>query len=166
MAPATFETAGEQGSKEADAALWLLCRVGALLCALPLEHVVEVMRLLPIETVAAAAPPVRGLSLIRGAPVPVVDAGVLLGERTARAERLVTIRIGERRVALAVESVAGIRPIAARALHGLPPLLHDAARETVAAIGTLDAQLLFFLNAARIVPPAVLDQLGAAASTP
>lgn len=166
MAPATLEITAAHGSKDAQASPWLVCRVGALLCALPLEHVVEVMRLLPIETVAGAVPPVRGLSLIRGAPVPVVDAGALIGESAARAERLVTIRIGERCVALAVESVVGIRPIAAQALQRLPPLLRDAASETVAAIGTLDAQLLFFLNAARIVPQDVLDRLGAAAGAP
>ena len=157
MAPAPSDNPLQPAAGDAGQTAWLLCRAGTVLCALPLAQVVEVMRLLPIEMVAGAVPPVRGLCIIRGAPVPVVDAGSLLGESTMRAERLVAIRVGARRVALAVTSVLGIRWIEAQALHRLPPLLRDAASETIAAIGTLDAQLMFFLNAARIVPPALLE---------
>jgi len=162
MAPATLENPVEPRIVDTQPTPWLLCRAGTVLCALPLGQVVEVMRLLPIETVAGAVPPVRGLCIIRGAPVPVVDAGSLLGEHAMRAERLVAIRIGERRVALAVGSVLGIHRIEAQALHGLPPLLRDAASETIAAIGTLDAQLMFFLNTARIVPQPLLEGLAPA----
>jgi hypothetical protein len=43
----------------------------------------------------------------------------------------------------------------------LPPLLRDAAVEAVAAIGTLDAELLLFLRTARIVPEDLLSRLDA-----
>lgn len=131
---------------------WLLCRAGTRLCAIPLEHVIEIMRVLPIEVVAGAPPYMRGVSIIRGSAVPVVDTGLLIGDHATKSERLVAIRSGSRTIALAADAVLGIRAIGARMLHDLPPLLRDAASETIAAIGALDAELLFFLRAARIVP--------------
>jgi purine-binding chemotaxis protein CheW len=139
---------------------WLLCRAGTLLCAIPLEHVIEILRVLPIEAVSGAPPYVRGLCIIRGAAVPVVDTGLLVGDQPTRSERLVTIRTGSRTVALAAETVLGIWAIGGESFKELPPLLRDAARETIAAIGTLDAELLFFLRATRIVPQELLDRLG------
>jgi purine-binding chemotaxis protein CheW len=138
---------------------WLLCRAGALLCAVPIEHVIETMRVLPVEPVAGAPPHVLGLSLIRGAPVPVIDTGLLVGERATRAERLVTVRTGDRTIALAADAVLGIASLSSGELGDLPPLLRDAAADTVEAIGTRDAELLFFLRAARLVPESMLDRL-------
>lgn len=148
-----------KGPNGADPALWLLCRAGMHLCAVPLDHVAETMRMLPIRAIAGAPRYVCGLCIVRGSPVPVLDTGLLFGEQAARAGRLVTIRAGGRTIALAVETVLGIRAIAAEALSRLPPLLRDAATETIAAIGTLDAELLFVLRTGRIVPEDVLDRL-------
>jgi purine-binding chemotaxis protein CheW len=138
---------------------WLLCRTGTCICALPLGQVIETMRIRPIETVAGAPHCVRGLSMIRGAPVPVVDTGLIFGGRPTLSERLVTMRIGSRTVALAVETVLGVRDIATGACEALPPLLRDAVGEMIAAIGTLDAEFLFLLRVARIVPEDVLARL-------
>jgi purine-binding chemotaxis protein CheW len=132
-------------------AAFLLCRAGPNFCALPLDHVSEIMRALPIETVAGAPRYLRGLSVIRGTPAPIVDAGLLLGERPSRAERLVAIKVAGRIVALAVDAVLGVRAIAAETCSELPPLLRDAS-EAIAAIGTLDSAFLFVLRTARIVP--------------
>ena len=142
-------------------ASWLVCRAGTHLCAMPLQHVVEVMRMLPIEQLAGAPHYVRGLCIIRGAPAPVVDTALLIGDHATRPERLIAVKAGDRGVALAVEAVVGIRAIAAGASEQLPPLLRDAATETVAAIGILDAELLFFLRTARIVPEDLLSRLDA-----
>ncbi len=138
---------------------WLLCRAGAHLCAIPIEHVIETMRLLPIEAVSGAPPYVRGLAIIRGSPVPVIDTGLLVGQQASRCTRLVTVRTGKRTVALAAEAVEGVSAIAPDKLSQLPPLLRAAASETIEAIGMLDAELLFFLRTARIVPDDVLDRL-------
>ena len=140
---------------------WLVCRAGPHLHAIPLEHVIESMRALPIETISGAPRYVRGLSIIRGSPVPVVDPGLLLCDQPTQAQRLVTIRSGRRTIALAAEAVLGIRSIAPETFNQLPPLLRDAAAQTIAAIGTLDAELLFFLNETRIVPEELLDRLDA-----
>jgi purine-binding chemotaxis protein CheW len=136
-------------------ALALLCRARDRLCALPLEHLVETMRPLPVTPVPGAAPFVRGLSLIRGGPVPVVDLGALLGAREqAEPTRFVTLRIGDRRVALAVERVVGIQQLPS-VLTTLPPVLADAPAEFVSAIGAVDAELLLVLQALRLVPDSV-----------
>jgi purine-binding chemotaxis protein CheW len=140
-------------------ASWLVCRAGAILCALPIEQVIEIMRLLPTEQIGSAPRYVRGLSVIRGTPVPVVDLGLVLGDKVARATRLIAVRAATRTIALAVESVIGITAIAADTFSQLPPLLRDAAADVVAAIAALDGELIVLLRAARLVPEELLARL-------
>lgn len=147
------------GANDASPVAWLLCRTQSRLCALPLDRVVETMRPLPIERLVQGPPSVRGLCIIRGVPVPVLDLEAMFGEPETHVQRLVTIKLGERVVALLVDTVLGVRTIAADCYEGLPPLLADSAGEIVSAIGVLDAELLLFLHAARIVPPTVLEGL-------
>jgi purine-binding chemotaxis protein CheW len=149
------------GVDEASRTSWLLCRAGAVLCALPIEHVIEIMRLLPVEQIGGAPKYVCGLSVIRGAPVPVVDLGLIIGDQITPCMRLIAMRAATRTVALAVEAVIGISAIAADAFGQLPPLLRDAAADTVTAIGTSDTELIIFLRAARLVPEEVLAGLDA-----
>jgi purine-binding chemotaxis protein CheW len=137
---------------DSNADLSLICRVQTRLCALPLEHVVETLRPLPVEPVAGAPPFVLGLAVIRGAPLPVVDSARLLGADDARAGRFVTVNAGNRRVALAVDCVLGVRAVAPESLHALPALLHQADTDVIAAIGLLDAELLLVLRSARLLP--------------
>lgn len=137
---------------DSNAGLSLVCRVQTRLCALPLKHVVETLRALPIEPMAGAPPFVLGLAVIRGAPLPVVDAGRLLGTDGARAKRFVSVNAGSRRVALAVDHVVGVRTVAPESLVALPPLLHVAESDVIAAIGLLDAELLLVLQSTRLLP--------------
>ncbi len=137
---------------------WLLCRVGTRLCAIPLARVIEVMRQLPIEVVPGAPAFVRGLSVIRGAAVPVVDAGMLLGEAATEGGRLLTVRTGSRTAGLAVDLVLGVHAFADDMRSAMPPLMRDAAAETIAAIGILDAELLFFLRTTLSVPDELFDR--------
>lgn len=133
----------------------LFCRVRARLCAMPLQHVVETMRPLPVEPLAGMPAFVMGLAVVRGQPLPVVDAGALLGDlEDPQHTRFVTLVTGRRNIALAVEAVLGVRELPPD-LQGLPPLLREASAEVVSAIGTLDAELLLLLESARIVPDSV-----------
>jgi len=132
--------------------LSLICRVQSRLCALPLRHVVEILRALPVEPVAGAPRFVRGLTMLRGAPVPVIDAARLLGDDGAPAQRYVSLAIGERRIALAVGEVLGVRAVPPDSVQALPPLLQEAAADSVAAIGRLDAELLLVLSSTRLLP--------------
>jgi purine-binding chemotaxis protein CheW len=145
---------------------FLLVRVRATVVALPLEDTVEVMRPLPVEAVGGMPAFVRGLSIIRGAPVPVVDLGAVLAPGPARAAgRLVTIRAGERRVALAVDEILGVRSLDASALGAVPELLGESGLDPIAAIGAADRKLLLVLAASRIVPEALWPTLDLAAGT-
>jgi len=130
----------------------LLCRIGGRLCALPTGCVVETMRPLPIEPIAGAPRLVRGLAIIRGSPVPVLDVGEWLGTKVERATRFVTVKTGDQLVALVVDGVVGMRAISMQSLQTLPPLLREAGAEAIAAIARLDAELLFVLRGIRCMP--------------
>lgn len=138
------------GEKNFDADLWLLCAAGSHHFALPMANVIETMRMLPVETVVGAPPLVCGLSVIRGAAVPVIDTVRLFGGESAHYERLVTVRTGERTVAFAASAVFTVQSIKDSGRERLPPLLRDA--HTIAAIARLDQELVFFLHAARALP--------------
>jgi purine-binding chemotaxis protein CheW len=141
----------------------LVCRVRSRLCALPLAHVVETMRPLPVEPLPSTLPFVSGIAIIRGVPVPVVDAGSALGiNEPPRPARFVSLRVEGRVVAMAVEGVVGVRELAAEALGELPPLLRDVGPQVVSAIGVLDAAFLVVLRVARILPDSTWHALAAA----
>jgi purine-binding chemotaxis protein CheW len=133
-----------------DIPVLIVARAGRR-CAIAIGNVVEVMRRLPIEAVDGAPPYVLGVSIIRGAPTPVVDLGFLIdaGDGDRPAARLVTLRVAERTVALAVDEVVGVRRI--RASDHLPPLL-DGASDVVRSIETADAGLLWVLQSAMMIP--------------
>lgn len=120
------------------------------------------MRMLPIEAVAGAPDYVHGLSIVRGVPVPVVNAGMVMGHEASEPTRLIALKAAARIIALAVDEVIGITPIAADAFGELPPLLRDAATDAIAAIGARDRDLLVFLRAGRLVPDGVLAHLNEA----
>lgn len=148
---------------EVNGGLALLCSVDSRFCALPLESVIQTTRPLTIEPVSGTPPFVLGLSVIRGMAVPVVDAGRLLSGRPSSSSRFVLLRVGERRVALAVEKVLGVRAVDAIALDSLPPLIRNADADAISSIGALDAELLLLLSAVRIVPDDLLASMDARA---
>jgi purine-binding chemotaxis protein CheW len=165
--------AGPFGARDGQPAdLALICRVSRRLCALPVAQVVETMRPLPIRSLGGVAPGglpslVLGLSVIRGAPTPVVDAGALLGSSDRlESTRWVLLRSGAHGVALAVESILGLRDLSAAFLHELPPLLREAGAAVIASIGRLDAELLLVLNTARILPESVWSALAVDGGVP
>jgi purine-binding chemotaxis protein CheW len=149
-----------------DGAQFLVCRVLSQLCGLPIAHVGETMRPLPVVALASAVEAVRGVAIIRGAPVPVVHLAGLLAAAASPATRFVTVNVAGRCVALEVDEVVGVRTLPAASLQNLPPLLHDADTDTVVAMRTLDAQLLIVLNSARLIPDAVWLALETCEPTP
>lgn len=155
--PGQRSAPGGNGEDAAALTSWLLCRAGAILSALPIEHVTEIMRMLPLERLAGAPRYIVGVTVIRGAPVPVVDVGLIIGGESVPATRLVAIRAATRTIALAVDEVIGITRIAADVC--LPPLLREAGADTISAIGALDSELLVFLHTGRLIPEDVLAKL-------
>jgi purine-binding chemotaxis protein CheW len=129
----------------------LLCRVATRLIGLPLAQVVETMRPLPIEAIARAPRGVRGLSIVRGTPVPVVDVRQLLDDEHREPDRFVTLRAADRTIALAVDAVHDVRRVRTASLQNLPPLFR-AEDGVVSTVATVDAALCLVLQSARLVP--------------
>lgn len=140
----------------------LILELKGCICALPLTHVVETMRPLPVEPLAGAPSFVKGVALIRGTPTPVVDLGAFFGTPNELAERFVTVRAGDRQVAISVNAVLGIRDIdAVLPNQDLPPLLQGAMEDLVEMIGTLDEQILMVLRQGWELPNEVWHALTA-----
>lgn len=146
--------------------LFVACVAGRRL-ALPLEHVVEILRPLPIEALADAPEGVLGLAVVRGAPLPVFDPAIVFagapdeldacgapGTSRGASERrrwVVVATRDARRVVLAVDDVLGVRAFPSERLRELPPLLATSGTRRLAAVATLDAELVLVLTSARLV---------------
>ena len=142
------------GAEESDR--FLLCSIGSSFCALSLRDVREVMRPLPVEPLGGMPSFMLGLAIVRGIATPVIDAGRLLGATALTSpSRFVSLKLGERSAALAVDAVFDIRAIATEILADIPPLLRQARADLVSAVGALDAKLLLVLEAARVVPESI-----------
>ena len=110
------------------------------------------MRPLPVEPVVGMPRFVLGISIIRGAPVVVVDLGLLLCGHPSIATRAITVRTAARTIALYVDSVIGVRTLTEQSLEALPPLLDNAAADALTAIAALDHELFLVLQGAKILP--------------
>jgi purine-binding chemotaxis protein CheW len=141
----------------------LLVRAARQLYALPLAHVEETMRPLPVRPLAGLPPFILGVTVIRGAPVPVIDAAAVSGHGrpSPGVGRFVTLKLAERRAAFAVDEVLGLRRIDRGRLFELPRLLATTTDDVGLAIGTLDSELLMVLGSGRLVPDEVWDAIEA-----
>jgi purine-binding chemotaxis protein CheW len=145
----------------------LVITAGARNFAIPVRHVCEILRPQAIEAVVGMPDYVLGLCIVRGTLIPVVDLQALSGGRSEGINhgRLVILKLGDRRLALGVESVEGLRKLPAAAFDALPSLLGDGAVELVESVGLRDTQLLFVLRASRIVPEEVWTAVAAAGAS-
>lgn len=137
----------------------LLCRQAGTCIAIPLAHVVEIMRPLSCEPVPGMPRFLRGLSVVRGSPVPVVDAGMLLGAE-GDVSRWVSLRAGERTLALGVDEVLGLADLDPESMLARPSLL-DASADVISSVAARDSQLLVVLRATRILSESDWHALGA-----
>jgi purine-binding chemotaxis protein CheW len=121
----------------------LVFRAGELLCALPLEQVIETMRPLTVHGLAGAPAHVKGITIMRGVPTPVVDVAALVGGAAAPASRYVAVRTARGPVAFATGEVLGIGEApTARPGEGSPVPVR-----LIAAVGTYQSEPLFLLRA-------------------
>jgi purine-binding chemotaxis protein CheW len=134
---------------------FLVVRAQEWMCALPLEEVEETMRPLPVAPVSAAPVFVRGVSLVRGTPAPVVSLAMLLGGALAEGDagrRFVSLRVPEGRMALEVDEVRGLRWMEEEGLDSVPPLLRATASGHLQHLGSFDGRLLALLGTSRLLP--------------
>jgi purine-binding chemotaxis protein CheW len=137
----------------------LVFRAGPHLAAIGLEHVTEVLRPLPVEALAGVPPYVRGVCVLRGSPVPVVDLATLLGDGNGNSgtHRFVGVRTGTQHAALAVGPVTGIRDLPLDLLYDLS----SVAGPVCGSVGTAGREPLLLLSVARVVPDSVWEALEA-----
>jgi purine-binding chemotaxis protein CheW len=145
-----------QPGQKAGAAPALVFRAGSLLCALRLDEVIETMRPLETRPLAGTPPYVRGVTIMRGVPTPVLDLARLLAGETAEIARFLAVRTEHGPVAFATGPVLGIRttPVAG------PAVFPGASSRLVAGVGTIDTEPLLLLQGMRVVP----DEVWAAAA--
>ncbi|MBM2620193.1 chemotaxis protein CheW [Actinoplanes sp. LDG1-06] len=143
----------------------LVFRAGPLLCALRLDEIIETMRPLETRALAGTPPFVRGITVLRGVPTPVIDVSRLLGGGTAEPERYLAVRTERGAIALATGEILGMRNVEADATGGHPALLGGGSTRLVAGVGTLGAEPLLLLQSMRAVPDEVWEA-AAAAGTP
>lgn len=127
-------------------------RAGQLYCALPLDEVVETMRPLPAQALARTPAYLKGVSILRGVPTPVIDVAVLLGGREAPVERYVAVRTARGPAAFATGEVLGIRATTFDKSPEADELPADAPGGLVSAVGTYESQPLFLLRTADLLP--------------
>lgn len=137
----------------------LVVRAAGRMCAFELLAVREVTRPLAVEGLPEAPPWVLGLSQVRGSAVPVVSLAGILGQAAGEAGRWVVVHVGQRRVAVAVESVVGIRSLPRDALAAMPPLAREAHGDVIAAVGRLDAGFLSIIETSHLVPGGLWEAL-------
>jgi purine-binding chemotaxis protein CheW len=87
--------------------------------------------------------------------------GEILGVLGGTAERVVTLRLGDRQVALCVDAVLGVRNLDLSAIQELPPLLRGASTDVIEAMGTLDEQFLIVMRAGWVLSDEVWQALAA-----
>ena len=169
--------AGEEEATETH----LVVRMAGAEYALPIKTVQEVLRPPVSLTPLPGAPDfVDGIMTVRGAVLPVVSPRRLLrlsGGTAGDRPRIVTVSMGEARIGLLVDGVAGILGIPAAAVEPAPVLSSaqarligrvaalDGGRRTVLLLDTaqlLDLDGLAALVAATPGPEAGTEAVGAA----
>jgi purine-binding chemotaxis protein CheW len=128
----------------------LIFRVADVACALPCAHVIETMRRPPITPLDDMPAFTAGMATIRGAAILVVDVAVLLGRQGA-GERVITVRAGDRTVALLVDDVVGVGRVSATEMMQRPALLSESPHPVVHALAVKDHALHLVLDAGRLV---------------
>ncbi|MBD8526773.1 chemotaxis protein CheW [Pseudomarimonas arenosa] len=133
-------------------------------CAVPLDAVIEVLRPLPIDALTDVPAYLLGLSVLRGQPVAVLDLPRLLGQPGEAIGRWLHLRVGPRRLALAVPSVGRVEHLDQLDWQPLPALFEGDAARVVQQVAQRDQQLYVQLNVMRLLPDSLWRRLEKGAS--
>ena len=133
----------------------LLIRAATTLVGIPVDVVHEVMRMPELRPLPSEIPATLGMAMIRASAVTVLDLRRLLGfDDTVPPSRLISVRIGKRQVALALDDVVGI----AR-LDDTDATAQPLAADAVSQLTVLDRELVLVLETLRTVPEAAWQPL-------
>lgn len=149
-----------------SAVLALVFRAGPVFCALALDEVVETMRPLATRPLAGTPPYVLGLTIMRGAPAPVIDMTRLLTGIDGMVERYVAVEAGRGLIACATGPVLGVQDVRVAPPDGPAALFTGVSTSLIAAVGTIGAEPLLLLRSIRAVPDEVWEAAGQAPEDP
>ena len=105
------DSRAEQPEERKTLESWVVFRISTRSLALPVSHVLEILRLAELTGVPNAPAPVAGIMNLRGHVLPVVDTHALLGLPSALAtdrSRVLICLIDNRSIGLIVDAVAGL----------------------------------------------------------
>lgn len=152
---------------EAASIAVLVLRAAGRICAIRLTDVVETLRPLRVESLPELPAYILGMSVLRGAAVPVVHLGLLFGvPDDTPPRRWVSLRLADRGLALAVDEVQGVRDLKAGHMESLPSMMQAVA--AIESVGVVDRQLVSLMTSGRLLTEDPWGQIEArqAAATP
>jgi chemotaxis signal transduction protein len=89
--------------------------------------------------------------VIRGAAVPVIDPGALLGTPAPQPRRFVTLNVAGRLAAIVVDEVLGLDTFAADSVEARPTILSQSSTPMIESLARRDQELYLVLDAAWVV---------------
>ena len=103
--------------------------------------------------VPGTAPYVSGIVQVRGRVIPVIDLRARFGLPPAPPtldSRVIVVQIGDRTMALLVDSSREVMKLAPEQLHPPPKLMSDGAAGFVKAVAQIDKRLLLLIDVAEV----------------
>lgn len=154
VAPAEPVKPAAPAAPHASEQRFVLFRLGQQDFAVPLEHVLEISRPLPITPVPNTPDWLLGVANVRGDIISMVDLTTFFGlgspEQSSRG-RLIVARAADLVVGLIVAEVAGIRPVP-RAATTLPSALLEGRVATyLQGVAPLGERLISLLDLERLL---------------
>ena len=134
--------------------LFIVFRVAEADYALAATQVLQLESFEGATAVPGTLPHVVGIVQVRGRIVPVVDLRVRFGEPPAPATidtRIIVVELGERTVALRVDSSREVLKLAAEQVQPPPAVVNERARGFVSAVARVGNRLLMILNLAKVI---------------
>jgi purine-binding chemotaxis protein CheW len=128
-------------------------RAGGEDYALSVDSVLEVSELGDVTPVPGASPEVLGVRNLRGQVIPVIDLATVFGlDGEAERERIVVAEDGERRAALAVETVVDVGT--------LPAPSEEAESDYLLGAALVDGALVGVVNVGAVLASLASERTG------
>jgi len=117
--------------------------------ALPVSHVLEILRVAGITRVPHAPPVIRGVTNMRGKVLPVVDLRVRLGSEVAEItaqSRILVVSSRGRLLGLLVDSVQQVERIDLHSVQAPPPDVMTAQSDYIIGVCQIGPRLVVLLD--------------------
>jgi purine-binding chemotaxis protein CheW len=134
--------------------LYIVFRVAESDYALAATQVLQLESFNGATAVPGTLPHVTGIVQVRGRIVPVLDLRLLFGEPAVSAgldTRMIVVELGERTVALRVDSSREVLKLEAEQIQPPPLVVSERSRGFVSAVARVGSRLLMILNLEKVV---------------